>query len=156
MPPLMDPDTATRLARAISRLARQLNASSTTVGLSPAQASVLGLLVARGPMNPTGLAEVEGINPTMLSRVVGKLETMGLVERSADPDDQRSSLLEATASGRRADRRVKLERAQIVSRCLDALEEHDVVTIGEALSPLERLAMELNQQTRRHLTGPRR
>lgn len=143
----MDTETPTRLARAISRLTRQLNASSTSIGLSPAQASVLGVVVARGPIAPTALAEFEGINPTMLSRVVGKLDALGLLERVSDPDDQRSVQLEATGAGRDADARVKAERAHIVSKCLAALDEpHDV--LEPTLALLERLSTELKLQTR--------
>ena len=67
----MDDDGAIRLRRVIGKLARQLNASSTGAGLTPSQASVLGLIVARGPMSLADLGELEGLNPTMLSRVIG-------------------------------------------------------------------------------------
>lgn len=145
----MDADAATRLGRSISLLARQLNTCSTAVGLSPAQASVLGVLVRRGPLTPSALAEIEGINPTMLSRVVGKLEAMELIHRSSDSNDQRSVRLEATPSGRRADARVKAERARLVSGCLEALEPGDAETLSAAVDSLERLADELRDQTRR-------
>jgi hypothetical protein len=47
----MDDEGAIRLRRVIIKVARQLNASSTGEGLTPSQASVLGLIVARGPMS---------------------------------------------------------------------------------------------------------
>ena len=55
----------------------QLNSSSTGAGLTPSQASVLGLIVARGPLSLSELSEVERLNPTMLSRVVSKLHGTG-------------------------------------------------------------------------------
>jgi len=77
----MDEDGVIRLRRVISKLARQLNASSTDAGLTPSQASVLGLIVVRGPLSLGELADLEGLNPTMLSRVVSKLQAMGLIDR---------------------------------------------------------------------------
>ena len=73
----MDADEAVRLRRAIQRLARQFNTSATDEGLTPTQASVLGLVVGRGPVGLPELVRLEHINPTMLSRVVGKLDEDG-------------------------------------------------------------------------------
>ena len=81
----MDDAAAIRLRRVISKLARELNASSTGAGLTPSQASVLGLIVARGPIGLGELSELERLNPTMLSRVIGKLYSAGLIVRSPIP-----------------------------------------------------------------------
>ena len=114
----MDDDGVTRLRRVIARLARQLNSSATGQGLTPSQASVLALVVARGPVSLGELAALEGLNPTMLSRVVGKLQSMELIRRIPDPADLRSASVTSTDSGRRTDQRVKAQRAAVVSRCL--------------------------------------
>ena len=84
----MDADGVTRLRGVIARLARQLNASSTSEGLTPSQASVLGLVVFRGPLSLGELADLEGLNPTMLSRVVGRLQELELIRRIPDPADR--------------------------------------------------------------------
>ena len=96
----MDDEGAIRLRRVISKLARQLNASSTGEGLTPSQASVLGLIVARGPLGLTELGELEGINPTMLSRVIGRLVEMNLITRTPDPAPHTTTERGATAGGR--------------------------------------------------------
>jgi DNA-binding MarR family transcriptional regulator len=145
----MDDEGAIRLRRVIIKLARQLNASSTGEGLTPSQASVLGLIVARGPMSLPDLGELEGINPTMLSRVIGRLVDMRLIDRIPDPADLRSVSVVATAAGRRVDKQIKASRAAAVSRCLDLLPADEVAALGASLPALEDLA-----ETMRH-TGTR-
>ncbi|HEV8223063.1 MAG TPA: MarR family winged helix-turn-helix transcriptional regulator [Streptosporangiaceae bacterium] len=149
----MDDDGVTRLRRVIARLARQLNISATGEGLTPSQASVLALVVARGPVSLGELAALEGLNPTMLSRVVGKLQSMELIRRIPDPADLRSASVESTASGQRMDQRVKAQRAAVVSRCLELLDEEQQTAIAAALPALEALAGELQRSTRETAAG---
>jgi DNA-binding MarR family transcriptional regulator len=141
----MDDEGAIRLRQVIVKLARRLNASSTGEGLTPSQASVLGLIVARGPMGLPELGELEGINPTMLSRVIGRLVEMGLIDRIPDPADLRSVSVVATAAGKRADRQVKAGRAAAVSLCMDQLPPDQVSALTEALPALETLAEAMRQ-----------
>jgi DNA-binding MarR family transcriptional regulator len=47
------------------------------------------------------LAEEVHSDPSTISRQVGQLVRLGLVERTADPADGRATLLAATAEGRR-------------------------------------------------------
>ena len=97
----MDDETVIRLRRVVLRLARHLNAASVGEGLTPTQASVLGIVTNRGPLGLTELTEIEGLNPTMLSRVVGKLDSFGLIRRLRDPDDFRAARVEVTPEGSR-------------------------------------------------------
>src|SRR6516164_4586064 len=98
----MDDETVIRLRRDILRLARQLNAASMGEGLTPTQASVLGIVTHRGPLGLTELTEIEGLNPTMLSRVVGKLDSFGLIKRLRDPEDFRAARVVVTSEGQQA------------------------------------------------------
>jgi DNA-binding MarR family transcriptional regulator len=141
----MDEDSAIRLRRVIGQLARQLNASSTGAGLTPSQASVLGLIVARGPLSLVELGKLEGLNPTMLSRVISRLAAMGLINRIPDPEDLRSASVVAVAAGRRVDEQIKARRAAAVSQCMKALPADDVAALAEALPALERLAGAMRQ-----------
>lgn len=136
----MDDDAAIRLRRVIIKLARQLNASSTGAGLTPSQASALGLIVARGPLGLGELGELEGLNPTMLSRVIGKLQSMGLIDRVRDPDDLRSVTVVSSAAGRRVDKQIKARRAAAISQWLELLGADQVAALTTALPALEELA----------------
>jgi DNA-binding MarR family transcriptional regulator len=143
----MDADGVTRLRGVIGRLARQLNASSTAEGLTPSQASVLGLVVFRGPLSLSELADLEGLNPTMLSRVVGRLQELELIRRIPDPADLRSASVTATREGREVDKRVKAQRAAVVSECVDQLPPDEQDALGAALPALEALAEALKKST---------
>jgi DNA-binding MarR family transcriptional regulator len=144
----MDDEGAIRLRRVIIKAARQLNASSTGEGLTPSQASALGLIVARGPMSLPDLGELEGINPTMLSRVIGRLVDMRLIDRNPDPADLRSVSVVSTEAGARVDQKIKARRAAAVSQCLELLPAADVAALTKALPALENLAETLREQMR--------
>jgi DNA-binding MarR family transcriptional regulator len=142
---IMDDDGAIRLRRVIGRLARQLNSSSTGAGLTPSQASVLGLVVARGPLGLAELSDLEGLNPTMMSRVIGRLQAMDLISRIPDPADLRSASVVSTAAGAQLDQQIKSRRAAAVAQCLELLTDGQVQTLTEALPVLEALAVAMRQ-----------
>lgn len=153
----MDDDAAIRLRRVISMLARELNASSTGAGLTPSQASVLGLIVVRGPLGLGALSERERLNPTMLSRVIGKLYSAGLIDRVRDPDDLRNVSVLSTPAGRRVDKQVKVRKAAAVSRCMAMLPADRAAAVTAALPALEELAEIMRSELpadRRTRSGP--
>jgi DNA-binding MarR family transcriptional regulator len=143
----MDVDVVARLRGVINRLSRQFNASATGEGLTPSQASALGLITGRGPLSLAELARIEGLNPTMVSRVVGKLDEIGLIRRIQNPRDLRAGLVEITAAGRSTHERIKAERGKVVTECLNRLPQGDRDAIIAVLPALEALAGELT-------TGP--
>ncbi len=140
----MDADEVVRLRRAIGRLARQFNTSAVGEGLTPTQASVLGLIVGHGSVGLPELVRLEHINPTMLSRVLGKLDEDGLVSRTPDPDDLRSVTAEATPAGREVHERIKSLRAEAVSKAALTLPAGEHAALIRALDALEHLADELS------------
>lgn len=139
----MDVELVARLRVVISRLARRLNAASTGEGLTPTQYSVLGLIAARGPLGLAELTELEGLNPTMLSRVVRKLDDDGLIHRQPDPADQRAVRVQVTPLGTQVHQRIRAQRTQVLAECLERLpaEVHDELL--RAVPLLEALAEEL-------------
>jgi len=85
----MDAELVARLRRVIPRLARELNGTSTGEGLTPTQYSVLALVRVRGPLGLAELTELEGLNPTMVSRIIKVLDERELIRRTPDPHDMR-------------------------------------------------------------------
>lgn len=144
----MDDQGAIRLRRVIVHLARQLNASSTGEGLTPSQASVLGLIVGRGPVGLAELASLEGLNPTMLSRVVSKLQDMQLISRTPDPEDLRSATVTVTAAGRQMHDRITAQRVAVVAARVRDLTPQQEETLTAALPALEALADALRLSAR--------
>lgn len=137
---MLDAEAVTRLRRVIGRLARLLNESSSSEDLTPTQASVLSLVAGRGPLGMAELAGLEGLNPTMLSRVVSKLDKDGLVQRQADPNDLRAVQLDITADGREVVSRIVERRTQTVAKILQGLPPDVTDALLDALPALEALA----------------
>lgn len=143
----MDTDDVARLRAVIGRLSRQLNASATHEGLTPSQASALGLIGGRGPLSLAELARLESLNPTMVSRIVGRLDELGLIRRRQNPDDLRAAWVEITPEGRGMTDRIRDSRGQVVKACLDQLDSPDRDAIAAALPALEHLVDELKKLT---------
>jgi DNA-binding MarR family transcriptional regulator len=149
-PTALDTNTATRLRVALARLNRRLGPTeaATTAGLTPTRISVLLHIARSGPIKLSQLAAEEGINPTMLSRIVGKLSDDGLLARSNDVGDRRAAWVELTPKGERLVQRMRRERTDALNLALDRLEPQDRHHLEQALEALERLAETLQERGR--------
>ncbi len=129
----------------IGRLSRRLRPTEAGIaaGLTPSRVSVLLHVVRDGSQRLSELAAREGINPTMLSRIVGHLVEAGLLERLSDEGDRRSAWVKATPAGRRLAERMRRERTDAVSLGLEQLSAQDLARLEEALPALETLADQL-------------
>ena len=150
----MEQDTVIRLRRVVLRLARELNAASADEGLTPTQASVLAITNFLGPLSLAELIEIEGLNPTMLSRVVGKLDSYGLIRRLRDPNDFRAARVEVTPEGQATYQRIAAQRAAVISECVAGLPPDQEAALVAALPALENLADDLRTAVRRDRAQP--
>jgi DNA-binding MarR family transcriptional regulator len=132
-----------RLRAAVGRMARRLRPTVAGSGLTPSQTSVLFTIVRSGPLRLSDVAELEALNPTMLSRFIGQLTDAGLIRRTADPGDRRAALVEATAQGRRLRERIHRERTRALETYVDELDDEQRETLWRALPVLEELAERL-------------
>ncbi len=136
-------EASARLRAVIGRLARRLRPTLAGSGLTPSQTSVLFTIVKLGPIRLSELAQIEDINPTMLSRIAAILADAGLITRSADPSDRRSAFVEASAAGRRMRERIRRERALALDAHVQELDEDSRRLLWQALPVLEELAERL-------------
>jgi DNA-binding MarR family transcriptional regulator len=141
-------DNASRLRIAIGRLSRRLRQTdaAAAAGLTPTRSSVLLNVVRSGPMRLSELAASEGLNPTMLSRVVAELVDARLLRRSSDQGDRRAAWVEVTAAGRRLVERMGRERTDALSVALEGLSDDERRDLDAALPALESLAEELKDR----------
>jgi len=142
----IDVDLAPALRAVIGQLSRRLRPTGAGASLTPTQTSVLFTLVRVGPLPLSELVDLEGLNPTMLSRVIGALAQDGLARRSPDPSDRRGAVVEATAPGRRLRERIHRERNQALRAQLDHLPAEQRESLARALPALEALAEALRRQ----------
>jgi DNA-binding MarR family transcriptional regulator len=128
---------ADRLHSAAIHLLRRLRVEDKAMGLSAPRASALSVLVFRGPVTMSALAEAEQVRRPTITRLVDSLERRGLVRRVSDAEDGRVQLVEATAAGkrllqkgraRRVERlmtgiaRLRLEDQQLLKRAAELME----------------------------------
>src|SRR5271165_3809766 len=119
-------ERSARLRAVIGRLSRRLRGTAAGAGLTPTQTSILFTVVRRGPVGLSELAELESINPTMLSRITAHLVDEGLLERTVDPSDRRAARVAATAAGRRLRERIHRERTEALEAHLQELDREQL------------------------------
>lgn len=107
--------------------------------LTLAQGSVLTELVNGGPRRMSVLAELEGVRQPSMTDLVRRLERLGLVTRTADPDDRRAVLIEATEAGVQYLDEVIVAREEFLRERLTALDPSERAAIDAALPALRRL-----------------
>ncbi|MGO9964641.1 MAG: MarR family winged helix-turn-helix transcriptional regulator [Acidimicrobiales bacterium] len=134
---------AARLRIAVARLSRRLRPTEAAGALTATEVDVLVAAERRGPIRLSDLASFAGLNPTMLSRLVPKLEAAGLVRRLGAEDDRRVCRVEATAKGRRLLERIRSERNDALSKRLAELSPEQRAIVFAAVPVLEDLAERL-------------
>lgn len=99
------------------------NANRVSPGMLPGAYKVFTTIVRRESITLSALADTLMSDKGQISRTVRELEQLGLVQRTPDPDDGRSSLLSPTPEGLE---RLAAARAPQESTLVDALEEWPV------------------------------
>ena len=142
-------EDVTRLRVALGRISRQLDRRISTDFATPTQMRVLATVGRRGPISATELADIEGLNPTMLSRILNKLEESGLVTRAPAPNDRRVVQIAVTPAGARDHERWRGERAQLLADHISQIPDGDVRRLLAALPALEHLGEAMNADVAR-------
>lgn len=109
------------LRLALVRLGRRIRKHS-QAGLTPSQISALSTIQRHGPTRLGQLAEREQIGKSSTTRLVARLEGLGLIERRSDTSDARGSWVDLTSEGAQL-----LERS---SRLADEYLAHQVSRLG--------------------------
>ncbi len=137
MPSLPDPappsvdDVAAALRLSATRLARRLRAEA-EIGLTPSLLSALAVVHVHGPITLGELADLEGIAPPSVTRIVGKLQDQDLVERIADPTDGRICRVVTTSSGEDLLTRSRARKNAWLADRLGRVTDDDLVTLDRA------------------------
>ncbi|MFZ2526072.1 MAG: MarR family transcriptional regulator [Rhodococcus sp. (in: high G+C Gram-positive bacteria)] len=136
-----DTDEIARLRVTFGKIARRVDRrSSGEDGLTRTQFSLLSTVARHNEIGVRELADIEGLNPTMLSRMLGKLEDADLLTRSPAADDKRVVLARITEAGRERFLHLREVRTALFAENLNALSDEHSETIRLALPALEALA----------------
>lgn len=129
---------ADQLHSAAVHLVRFVASVDAQMGLTPARASAMSVLVFGGPRTVGQLAAVEGVrSPTMTSLVNG-LISAGLARKRSSADDGRIVVVEATAKGRRLLEAGRLRRVAKLHQMMEQFTEEDLDCLERASLLIER------------------
>ena len=106
---------------------------------SLAEARVLYELAHREVTDATALSTELGLDPGYLSRVVGRLEKQGLINKTPSPSDGRVKLLTLSPGGQDAFADLNRASSREVGEVLDGLSEGEQVRLVEAMETIQTL-----------------
>jgi DNA-binding MarR family transcriptional regulator len=130
------PDLAGHLRLTIARTARRLRQEA-GVELSPTLTAALATIEQHGPMTPSDIAARERIQRPTATRLLARLGESGLVERTPDPQDGRSSLVSATPAGRELLATLRTRKTAFLASRIEGLDADDRATLDRAAAILE-------------------
>ena len=131
--------TADRLHSAAIHLLRRLRTEDKAMGLTAPRASVLSVLVFRGPVTMSALAEAEQVRRPTITRLIDGLERRGLVRRVSHAEDGRVQLVEATAAGKRLLHKGRARRVDRLASAIAHLPGDDQQVLARAAELMEAL-----------------
>lgn len=105
-----------------------------TTGMSRAQWHVLAQVSKREGINQAALADVVGVEPITICRMVDRLEALELVERRPDPNDRRARLVHMTDKARPGLERMRAVAQTLFSEALDGIAPDDQELLWSLLS----------------------
>lgn len=134
-------DDIARLAHdlrlACMRVSRRVRFETTST-IAPHQLSVI-VRLARSSYSSGELATIERVSAPSMSRTVGALVELGLVERAADSDDGRVVRLSLTAAGRRELDLHRARRDAWMTKHLEGLTGEERELLAQASELLNRV-----------------
>ncbi|MCW4356010.1 MarR family transcriptional regulator [Hoyosella sp. YIM 151337] len=130
---------ASDLALAVVRLARQLRGHRQHSAVSLTQLSALSTLFSEGPMTPGALAARERVQPPSMTRVIGSLADVGLVDRMPHPSDGRQIIVSLSEAGKALVQNEKDAREAWLAAQLRNLRSAELTSLREAVDTMTEL-----------------
>lgn len=129
---------AEHLRVALARTARRLRQEA-GADLGPALTAALGTVERHGPLTPSELAARERIQRPTATRLVARLDELGLIASTPAPGDARSRLLSVTSDGRALLADMRTRKDAFLARRLRELPAEDRATLARAADLLDAL-----------------
>jgi DNA-binding MarR family transcriptional regulator len=135
------PTLGSQLRLAVLRLSRRLRQEATGE-ITPSQLSALTAVVKRGELSLGELAAIERVAPPSMTRIAGRLEDSGLLERRVYASDRRVARVAATPAGEELVADVRSRRDAFLAARLRSFTAEERAILAKATPLLERLASE--------------
>jgi len=131
---------AVLLRDAVTRVNRRMRQTRPVGDLTHSQISALQSLDLGGALTPRELAEAERVQPPTLTRIVSRLEELGLVARTPHPSDGRQVILALSPAGRELLEGYRRTRDEWLAQRLSELTAEERDTVARAAEILARVA----------------
>jgi DNA-binding MarR family transcriptional regulator len=102
--------------------------------VSTAQAAVLSIVAAQGPITQRAVARQLGLNESAMTAMTNRLLSSGLLDRMRDENDVRAWLLRLTAEGRAALKRIESPFRGVNQTIERTLDPQELALLAEYLS----------------------
>lgn len=132
-------ELAARLRLSTTRLARRLRQEA-EIDLTPTMLSAMATINLQGPLTLGALADLEGVAPPTITKVVNKLAGRGLVARTQDPSDGRVCRVACTPEGRALGEESRKRKNAWLAARLGEFDQADRARLAAAIDVLEGLA----------------
>ncbi|MDQ1446592.1 MAG: hypothetical protein QOI20_3056 [Acidimicrobiaceae bacterium] len=139
MPVAVDSHLASRLRLAVARMARQLRQQTPEGEVTVSMLSALSSVERLGLVSLGELAAVERVQPPSMTRIITRLDDLGLVARETDAADRRVARVRVTPEGTRFLQRNRTRRNAFLAARLRTLAPEDVAALEAALPVIEKL-----------------
>ena len=132
-------DLADRLHSVAIHLVRRARREDAAMGLPPAQASALSVLVFGGARTLSALAKIEQVKAPTMTRIIDALERAGFAQRVQHSEDRRKVSIAATTAGVRVMQQGRARRVKALAQLLAGLDRDERATLNAAVTLLARL-----------------
>ena len=150
--PIDQAAVAAQLRAVTVGLIRRLRSTASPGDLTWSQEAALLRLETGGPQTISQLARAEGTRSQSMGAIVAILEAQGLVERTADSNDGRQSIVTVTDAGRRAlDDARAVKQDWLAERLTHELDQHEQDVVAQAVPLLQRI---VDYSSRAQHVGP--
>ncbi len=134
----MESELADLFLRASRRMRRSQVQRLAPLGLTPAQARALRVIVGgEAPLRMVDLADRLGVVPRSVTTLVDALESAGLVTREPDPANRRSLLVTPTDQGHAARDHMAVARREAVEELVAPLSAEQRETLRDLLTVID-------------------
>lgn len=131
-----DEELAGQIHSAAIHLLRRLRREDAGSGLNAPRLSALSVMVFAGEVTLGDLAAAEQVRPPTMTRIVDALAELGLAEKRTNANDGRSTLIRATAKGKKLMLAGRERRVRALLRQLAQLKTGERETLEKAMGIL--------------------
>lgn len=142
------------LQEASRKMQRQFELRTASHGLSAAQWRLLAHLLREGPSTQIALANLSGLEPISVSRLIDRMEQGGWLRREPHPEDRRARIIVATDKARTTAPGVRAIAETLYDEALAGLDDTERRLFDSALrqviATLDRMAAPQGTASRPH------